>query len=104
MCITVGGAKRNLRIRILQGRQPLGENPSPNGCVVDSRQQGMYKSADADAIMGESPSASNCLPLVSILLEKNTANISLKMTLLLSGIFIIFRCTLLSNKYTWQYQ
>ncbi|MDR3196860.1 MAG: hypothetical protein LBU34_03230 [Planctomycetaceae bacterium] len=40
MCITVGGAKRNLRIGIpnpTKGRQSLGESPSPSDCVGVSR-------------------------------------------------------------------
>ncbi|MDR3198212.1 MAG: hypothetical protein LBU34_10135 [Planctomycetaceae bacterium] len=43
MCITVGGAKRNLRIGISQpdikikGRQSLGESPSPSDCIGVSR-------------------------------------------------------------------
>ncbi|MDR3198932.1 MAG: hypothetical protein LBU34_13790 [Planctomycetaceae bacterium] len=31
MCITVGGAKRNLRIRILQGRRPFAERSQCRG-------------------------------------------------------------------------
>ncbi|MDR3198639.1 MAG: hypothetical protein LBU34_12300 [Planctomycetaceae bacterium] len=84
MCITVGGAKRNLRIGISnptkgrqpfadfavknsQGRQSFAEGLSPNDCVGVSRQRIctmlIASIAYRQATVGENPSAKGRLPL-----------------------------------------